>query len=101
MLANQPNPSSSNTSGAGKHIITNGSKKTLHSGKKLGTNGSGYPASGKMVLSTNLGGKKPSTNGGVIYEDDMMIEGDEGLNDGQCSQYEESSEAPFNGRGVL
>ena len=36
----------------------NGSKKTLQTGKKQGMGNQSYPLSGKMVLNTNLGGKK-------------------------------------------
>ena len=49
-----------------------------------------------MVLNTNLGGKKHS-NGG--YDNEMMIEGDDGLDQG--SNYDESSDAQYNNRGIL
>jgi hypothetical protein len=52
-----------------------------------------------MVLNTNLS-KKQGSNG--AYDHDQMMEGDEGVfMDGQGSNYEESSDAQFNGRGVL
>ena len=52
-----------------------------------------------MVLNTNLG-KKQGSNG--AYDHDQMMDGDDGgFIDDQRSNYEESSEAQFNGRGIL